>query len=95
MRFLVLLLLAGCASPYATIGVAYQIDDQTDYWLQTDRDWQCGKQPQAHIEVGLEFDHQLTVGLHHQSWLMCGGPFNHRPEVYQNDIRIMKKWGGK
>jgi len=28
-------------------------------------------------------------------WLLCGGPFNDLPEIYQDDIRITKRWGGK
>ena len=98
MRVLLLLMLAGCASnpsPYATIGLGYQLDSNTDYWLKTEQEWQCSKQPQVHAEVGLEFDHQLTIGYHHQSWLRCGGPFNDLPEVYTDDIRIQKKFGGK
>jgi len=92
----IVVLLSGCASsPYAEIGIGYQLNGHTDYWLQTDRDWQCSKQPQFHGEVGLEFDGGWTVGYHHQSWWRCGGPFNNRPEVFTDDIRITKKWGGK
>lgn len=95
--WLLLIFLPGCSgvAPYATVGLGYQIDDNTDYWLKTSQSWQCSKQPQFHAEVGLEFDHNLTVGYHHQSWVRCGGPFNSRPEVYTDDIRITKKWGGK
>jgi len=97
MRVLWLVLLSGCAAaPYAELGIGYQIDSQTDYWLQTDRDWQCSKQPQFHAEVGLEFDDGWTLGYHHQSWLMCGSPRgNNDPEVYTDDIRLTKKFGGK
>lgn len=101
-RLLIILFLLvlpiGCSTnptPYGTIGIGYQLDQSTDYWLQTERSWQCSKQPQAHFEVGLEFDHKLTIGYHHQSWYRCGGPFNDRPEVYTDDIRIQKKFGGK
>jgi len=98
MRCLVtcMLLLSGCAStPYGEISLGYQLDDSTDYWLKTEQSWQCSKNVQFNAEAGLEFDNQWTVGLHHQSWLMCGGPFNSRPEVDSNDIRITKKFGGK
>ena len=89
-------MLAGCAaSPYAEISLGYQLDGSTDYWLQTDRSWTCSKNVQFNGEVGLEFEHDLRVGLHHQSWVLCGGPFNTRPEVDSNDIRVTKKWGGK
>jgi len=90
------LLLTGCtATPYGELSLGYQIDGMTDHWLQTGRPWQCSKNIQFNGEVGLEFDNDWTVGYHHQSWLMCGGPFNERPEVYMDDIRITKKFGGK
>ena len=100
MRWLALLALTGCASsPYIEIGAGYQLDGSTDYWLQTDRSWQCSKNVQFHGEVGLELPEDFiwfdTIAIHHQSWWLCGGPFNHRPEVDTNDIRITKKWGGK
>lgn len=88
-------LLTGCAaSPYAEVGVGYQLDNYTDYWLQTERDFQCSSGPQAHFEVGME-KNNWKLGIHHQSWWLCGGPFNDKPEIYQNDIRLTKKWGGK
>lgn len=94
--WLLLLMLSGCgATPYTTVGLGYQIDGETDYWLQRERTWQCSKQPSAHIEIGLEFENKLTVAAHHQSWLLCGAPFNNDPEVDQNEIRISKTWGGK
>lgn len=97
-KLVLILFLLGCASapePYLEVGIGYQIDAQTDYWLQTDRSWQCSRQPQAHFELGAEFDHDLKIGYHHQSWWRCGGIGNDRPEVYTDDIRITKKWGGK
>jgi hypothetical protein len=98
VRFLVLFaaLLSGCAStPYAELSLGYQLDSGTDYWFQTDRSWQCSKNVQFNGEIGVEFKHDWKIGLHHQSWLLCGGPFNSRPEADQNDIRITKKFGGK
>ena len=96
VRLIPLLLLAGCAStPYAEIGLGYQIDGMTDQLVQTGHKDQCSYQPQVHLELGLEFDHDWTLGYHHQSWLMCGGPFNSRPEIYMDDVRITKKFGGK
>lgn len=88
---------AGCGgvAPYATIGAGYQVDDNTDWYHRTDRDWQCSKQPQFHGELGLEFEHQITLFYHHQSWWRCGGPFNHDPETYVDYIGLEKKFGGK
>jgi len=87
-----MLLVSGCVvSPYAEIGVAYQLDSYTDYWLQTERPHQCSNGPQGHFEVGVP-KNNWSLGLHHQSWWLCGGPLNTRPEVYQNDIRLTKRW---
>ena len=94
-KFFLPLILTGCAAtPYAEVSVAYPIEKYTDYWVQPDRDWQCNSGPQAHIEVGIEKD-SWKLGIHHQSWWLCGGPLNDKPEVYSNDIRLTKKWGGE
>jgi hypothetical protein len=90
-----LVILSGCAAkPYATIALGYQLDDHSDYWVRTVRDYQCDTNVQFNGEIGLEFDNNLTVGYHHQSWVFCGGPLNNKPELYQDDIRITKKFGG-
>ena len=71
-------LLPGCATfeantqPFAEIALAYQLDSDTDYWLQMDRDWQCNKQPQFHATIGVDT----------------------HPEVYYNNIRVSKEFGG-
>lgn len=99
MRWLTvsLLLISGCASsPYAEVSLGYQIDGMTDYWLQTGNPNQCSKNVQFNGEIGLEFENNWKVGYHHQSWLLCGAPFsNGGPEIYSDDIRITKTWGGK
>ena len=89
--------LAGCATaePYAEIGIGYQINTRTDWYLDTHREWQCSTQPKIHLEVGLETENNWKIGYHHQSWLACGGPFNSHPELYQEEIRITKKFGGQ
>lgn len=92
-----LLLLAGCASnpePYLQVGVGYQIDANSDWYLRTDREWQCSDNFQAHFEVGLDWG-KTTLGYHHQSWWTCGGPFNDRKELYVDDIRLTHQFGGK
>ena len=97
MRWIFLLAcLAGCASsPYVEVGLGYQIDNMTDQLVQTGHKDQCSRQPQFHVELGIETENNWKLGYHHQSWLRCGGPFNHRPEIYTDDIRLTKKWGGK
>ena len=81
--------------PYMEIGIGYTIDGNTDYWLQTDRDWTCRNNDTFHAEIGLEFDYDLRLGYHHQSQVSCGGPFNSYPETYQDEIILTKKWGGR
>ena len=95
--FIMVIFLAGCstARPYAEIGIGYQIDGMTDPLVQTIHKDQCSHQPQFHAELGFEFEHDWTLGYHHQSWLACGGPFNSKPEIYMDDIRLTKKWGGR
>ena len=89
------LLVVGCAGtePYIQVGLGVPLDGHTDYWLQTDREWQCSKGPQAHIEMGLETPNNFKIGLNHQSWWLCGS-VNDRPEVYSNQIVLSKTWGG-
>lgn len=94
---LMTVILTGCGttSPYLEVGVGYALDDNSDWYLRTEREWTCHSPATAHFEVGLELEHDLRVGYHHQSHWSCGGPFNDRPELYQDEIIITKKWGGK
>ena len=97
--FLVIVfILSGCTSgpprPYLELGLGYQIDGNSDWYLRTERDWTCNTGETAHIELGVEFDHDLTLGYHHQSHLSCG-TWNSRPELYQDEIILTKKWGGR
>ena len=94
---LVALLLTACAGwkPYADVAVGIPIDNSTDYWLQKDRDWQCSKPQQAHIELGMESPKYFYVAWNHQSWWFCGRPFNSRPEVYSNQFLFGGRWGGQ
>ena len=99
-----LLLCGGCSTlkshkegVYFEAGVAYQIDGNSDWYVRTTRTWQCSDNFQAHFELGYELPNKRTkVGYHHQSWFSCGRPFNpERPELYQDDIRVTHKWGGR
>lgn len=90
------LALAGCSStPYAEIGIGYTLNEMSDWYLSTEREWTCDNPDTFHGEVGLEFDNQWTLGYHHQSQVSCGGPFNSNPELYQDEIILRKKFGGK
>jgi hypothetical protein len=96
---LALIVLSGCTynRPYIEIGAAYQLDKNTDYWLQRERSWQCSNGIQGQLEVGTKIIHpvlgegnHIRFGYHHESWLNCGKPFgNKKPEVYQDDLRLV------
>lgn len=99
------LLLAGCgvfdaaeektgAEWYGEVGVAYQIDSNSDELVRTTQSYQCSDNFQAHFEAGLDWGN-TRVGYHHQSWWSCGRPFNSKAELYQDDIRIVRTFGGK
>jgi hypothetical protein len=91
---LMVLLMTGCAgwSPFAEVGVGFQIDNRTDWWVQTQRGYQ-GKNPQARLAVGMA-NGKYSCGYYHQSWFFQGRPFNKDPEIYQDDIRCTIRWGG-
>ncbi|MEE9158940.1 MAG: hypothetical protein V3U60_11200 [Gammaproteobacteria bacterium] len=82
-----LVLLSGCGTfeVYGKGGVAYQIDDQTDYYLQTDRDWNCDN-PAAIVAVGMRNDKGTYCELMHRSWWRCGTGDNSDPETYYNEF---------
>lgn len=93
-----MIMVSGCGttpSPYLEIGVGYQIDEHTDWYLRSDKSWTCDNGDTFHVEIGAEFDKNWKVGYHHQSHISCGGPFNSHPELYQDEIIVTKKWGGR
>ena len=93
-----ILISSGCSttpSPYLEIGIGYQLDEMSDWYLRTDRGWTCSNNENFHAELGVEMDNQWKVGYHHQSHVTCGGPFNSHPELYQDEIIVTKKWGGR
>ncbi len=91
-------LLVGCASakPMGGVAIGFQVDDQTDYWLQTQRPWQCSKNIPFKAKAGVETEENLRVYLEHRSWLLCGEPFNgDDPETYNWTLWLEKEWGGQ
>ena len=98
MRYLLLLtiilLLAGCANstPYIEAEIKYAFPFSTDYWQHSDRSWQC-EQPQFSIDSGREWRNGWSVGVYHESMVLCGSR-NDKPEIYENGITVKKKWGG-
>lgn len=98
IQFLIIVfLLPGCAGwkPYVDVAAGIPIEGQTDHWLQTDRSWQCSTGPQAHLELGVESPKYAYIALNHQSWWLCGGPFNEKPEVSSAQILFGGRWGGQ
>ena len=94
IRIVVLLvLLSGCAvKPIGSVELGYAFPFSTDYWQHSDRSWQCA-QPQVRFEAGVETENKWSMGIYHESMLMCG-TFNHKPEIYENGAYIKKSWGG-
>lgn len=89
------LLFSGCASgTYVEMAVGYRLDDLSDWYLQSERGWQCSQPWVFDAEVGHEFANNVRLGLYHESQIVCGS-FNHKPELYSAKIRLSKKWGGK
>ncbi len=94
--------LTGCAGLYVRAGLGLQDDSNTDYWEQTDRDWQC-ENPAFRAEAGWESKRYEFMGLPlqhgvsywHDSWLSCGTGFNERPESYSNGYLGWIKAGGR
>lgn len=92
-----LVAVTGCAGakPYAEISLGYQLDKNSDWYVRTTRDWQCSENVKFAGELGLEFSNKWSLAYHHQSWVLCGGPFgSSKPELYADDIRVTKKFGG-
>ncbi|MCK5644192.1 MAG: hypothetical protein KAJ19_25560 [Gammaproteobacteria bacterium] len=98
MKTLIVLLplfLLGCATTktedrpppefYGRLGIGYQIDDLTDHYLQTEREWNC-KNPSAYIQLGVKTSSGYYCELMHRSWYRCGMGSNRDPETYYNDF---------
>ena len=84
MKWIVFLLLTGCVvQPYMELGIGHQLN-------RGNRD---GRNPVAHIELGFE-GKNFYCGFHHQSKVREDIPFNRNQELYIDDIRCSKKWGG-
>ena len=83
------------ARAYFDVGVGYQLDNMSDHYLQTSREWQCSQNWSAHFEFGLDWG-RASLGYNHQSWWVCGGPWwNDRPELYSDRILFNYRFGGK
>ena len=93
---LVPMLLMACSGtkPYLEVGIGVTLNGNSDWYLSTKRDWTCDNYDTFHGEVGLEFPKDWTLGYHHQSHISCGGPFNSKPELYQDEIILRKRFGG-
>ncbi len=93
--------MSGCAgtevlggSPYFDVGVGYQLDSHSDWYVRTQREWQCSDNFQGVFEIGLDYG-DWEIGYRHQSWYTCGGPFNDRSELYQDAVEVNYRFGGR
>ena len=78
--------------PQASIEINYALPFATDYWQHSDRSWQC-EQPQVRFEAGVETKNRWSMGIYHESMILCGS-INHKPEIYENGAYVKKTWGG-
>lgn len=96
MRLIVIMatMLAGCAhvEPHWEVGLGWQDNDNTSFWLQNDRDWQCDTNLSFKGELGVKTKTKYPVRLYvdHRSWITCGGfpSSNQAPEVKDNTWRL-------
>lgn len=77
---------------YVDVSVAYQIDEWSDWYLRTGREWQCSDNFKAIFEAGTQLNDKWSVAYTHQSWWSCGKPFNNHPELYTDDIRVTRRF---
>ncbi len=90
---LLLFILSGCAvKPTASLELNYSFPFSTDYWVHSDRSWQC-EAPQIRGELGFETKNKLSFGLYHESFILCGS-YNKKPEIFENGLYLKKQWGG-
>ena len=102
MRILILLFLAGCASsPYAELGLEWQVDSMSDWMLQPERGW-MGDSPYLTGRFGLEWDHKIKCPeLSTSTSLFTGAPFKEKTmEDVQAELHWLRvgcfwTWGGK
>lgn len=83
--------LSGCAAPtqfYAGVGVGYKV--HSDWQLQPEH--AGGDNPTAHFRLGVAWENGLHCGAYHWSHWVSGGPFNNRPETYNNELLCEKIW---
>jgi hypothetical protein len=95
----------GCASIeertggslYLDIEAFHQLDGSSDWYVRTERTWQCDINVGAAAELGLSWD-EWEAYYRHQSWWFCGRPFNpEKPELYQDSVGVRKRFwlGGR
>ena len=96
MKQLVLLfLLSGCVSiepilPTASVTINYAVPGLTDYYLLSDRDYQCA-QPQVRAEIGLESRSKWSGGIYGETMVSCNSG---EPGLNEGGLYLRKKWGG-
>lgn len=85
-----LVYISGCANgtTYAEIGAGYKV--KADYKLQPEN--AGGDNPTAHFRLGHIWDSGIYCEAWHWSHWFSGGPFNNRPETYNNEVICGKRW---
>lgn len=94
---IVILSCVGCADvePFARLSAAHQLNQHSDYLRSTERSYECSKNLQGIVELGVETKGHWEFSVEHQSWIFCGAPFNNDAETYTNKIKVSKKFGGQ
>lgn len=90
-----LVLVTGCsATPYAAVGLGYQVDAASSPLIRTAQPQQCSDNLQGRFAAGLDWG-RVELEYFHQSWVACGSPFNDRPELSADSINLTYRLGGK
>ena len=100
MKYLFLLIpfLSGCAflpetKQVGSVEGLYAFPFSTDFWQHQYRPWSC-EPPQVRFKWGRQTKNKWSAGVYHESFPLCGGPLNRKPEIYENGLYVKKNWGG-
>ena len=88
----VLALLSGCAGVnYFEVGAGLQIGSHSDYWIRGHRPY-TGTNPNAYFALGRQFENNWRCAYEHESHWFQGFPLNTDPELYQDQVRCVKRF---
>ncbi len=103
MCWLAVLLVACESVPglYVRAAVGVQDNDRTDFYLQTEREWQCKYNVPFNGQLGYELARpplgadRAGIAYDHRSWWLCGSGLNNEPELYSNSLQLWLQYGGR